>query len=84
MSEEFLKYLVVGLLIVFAFTPVTLNAFRRRKENPPPMAANDRKLYRMWRADPEAYERQYAELDKQYLEAQKKKAAAKRNSSNES
>lgn len=48
------------------------------------MAANDRKLYRMWRADPEAYERQYAELDKQYLEAQKKKAAAKRNSSNES
>ncbi|EAR60056.1 hypothetical protein MED92_00800 [Neptuniibacter caesariensis] len=73
MSEELLKYLVVGLLIIFAFTPVTLNAIKRRKENPPPMAANDRKLYRLWRSDPEAYQRQYGEMDKKYLEAQSQK-----------
>lgn len=73
MSDELLKYIVVGFLVLFAFTPVTLNALRRRKENPPPMAANDRKLYRLWRADPEAYQRQYGELDEQYKEAQQRK-----------
>ncbi|WP_286237103.1 hypothetical protein [Neptuniibacter halophilus] len=73
MSDELLKYLLVVLLVIFAFTPVTLNALRRRRENPPPMAANDRKLYRLWRSDPEAYARQYGEMDKQYLAAQEKK-----------
>ena len=73
MSEEAIKYLVVGLLVIFAFTPITLNAIRRRKENPPPMAANDRKLYRLWRSDPEAYERQYGDMDRQYLEKQAEK-----------
>lgn len=73
MSEEAIKYLVVGLLVIFAFTPITLNAIKRRKENPPPMAANDRKLYRLWRSDPEAYERQYGDMDRQYLEKQAEK-----------
>ncbi|WP_299183898.1 hypothetical protein [uncultured Neptuniibacter sp.] len=73
MSDEWLKYLLVFGLVLFAFIPVTLNALKRRGENPPPMAANDRKLYRLWRSDPEAYERQYGDMDKQYMEAQKKK-----------
>lgn len=73
MSEEAIKYLVVGLLVIFAFTPITINAMKRRKENPPPMAANDRKLYRLWRSDPEAYERQYGDMDRQYLEKQAEK-----------
>ncbi len=73
MTEELLKYLLVTLLVLFAFIPVTLNALKRRRENPPPMAAHDRKLYRLWRSDPEAYQRQYGQLDEQYSEAQKKK-----------
>ncbi len=73
MFAEDLKYLWVLLFILFAFVPVTLNALRRRKENPPPMAKNDRKLYRLWRSDPEAYERQYGEMDRQYLKAQEEK-----------
>lgn len=74
MDDELIKYLLVLLLVVFAFTPVTLNAIRRRRENPPPMAANDRKLYRLWKSDPKGYARQYGDMDKQYLEAQKDKA----------
>lgn len=70
MSEELIKYIAVGLLVLFAFIPVTLNAIRRRRESPPPMAANDRKLYRLWRSDPEAYERQYGDMDRSYLAAQ--------------
>ena len=73
MSDEMIKYILVGLLVIFAFVPVTLNALRRRRENPPPMAAHDRKLYRLWRSDPEAYRRQYGQLDQQYAEAQKEK-----------
>ncbi|MCP4597373.1 MAG: MFS transporter [Neptuniibacter sp.] len=73
MNDELMKYLLVAALILFAFIPVTLNALKRRKENPPPMAANDRKLYRLWRSDPEAYQRQYGDMDKQYLAAQKAK-----------
>ncbi len=73
MSEELIKYIAVGLLVLFAFIPVTLNAIRRRRESPPPMAANDRKLYRLWRSDPEAYERQYGDMDRSYLAAQKAK-----------
>ena len=42
MTEELLKYLLVTLLVLFAFIPVTLNALKRRRENPPPMAAHDR------------------------------------------
>lgn len=77
MSEELLKYLMVGALVIFAFVPVTLNTLRKRKENPPPMAAHDRKLYRLWRSDPEAYQRQYGDMDKQYLAAQQRKKAPK-------
>lgn len=73
MNEEIIKYVLVAALVLFAFIPVTLNALKRRKENPPPMAANDRKLYRIWRSDPEAYERQYGEMDRQYLAAKEKK-----------
>ena len=73
MSDEVLKYLLVGVLVLFAFIPVTLNALKRRRDNPPPMAAHDRKLYRLWRSDPEAYQRQYGQLDRQYAEAQKQK-----------
>lgn len=73
MSDEVLKYLLVGVLVLFAFIPVTLNALKRRRDNPPPMAAHDRKLYRLWRSDPEAYQRQYGQLDRQYAEAQKLK-----------
>ena len=69
MSEELIKYIVVGALIIFAFVPVTLNALKKRKENPPPMAAHDRKLYRLWRSDPDAYQRQYGDMDKQYTDA---------------
>ncbi len=75
-SDEWVSYIAVGFMIVFAFGVVTLNAFRRRKEIPPPLAANDRKLYRLWRSDPEAYKRQYGQLDEQYLEAQKEKEAS--------
>lgn len=75
--DDLSKYLVVGALVVLAFAPVTLNAIRRRKETPPPMAANDRKLYRLWRSDPDAYQRQYGDMDKQYSEAMKRKEAKK-------
>lgn len=75
--EEY-KYLIVLLFVVLVFTPVTLNALRRRRENPPPMAKNDRKLYRLWRSDPEGYERQYGEMDRQYIAAQKAKVEARK------
>ncbi|MGH1462801.1 MAG: hypothetical protein ACRBB6_12265 [Neptuniibacter sp.] len=73
MDEELIKYLIVGAFVLFAFIPITVQALKRRKESPPPMAANDRKLYRLWRSDPDAYQRQYGELDKQYSAAQAKK-----------
>ena len=73
MDDELLKYLLVFLLVVFAFTPITINALRRRKESPPPMASQDRKLYRLWRSDPEAYERQYGEMDAHYKHVNKEK-----------
>lgn len=66
-------------MIVFAFGIVTLNAFRRRKEVPPPLASNDRKLYRLWRSDPDAYQRQYGQLDEQYRQAQNEKKRANSN-----
>lgn len=72
MSDE-LKYLAVALLVLFAFVPVTVQALRRRKEQPPPLASNDRKLYRLWRSDPAAYQRQYGALDEAYVKAQKAK-----------
>ncbi len=71
MSES--EYLWVILFVVLAFIPVTLNALRRRGERPPPLAANDRKLYRLWRSDPQAYERQYGEMDREYRLAQQRK-----------
>jgi len=77
MNDELIKYLAVGLLVLFAFIPVTLNAIRRAKDNPPPLAANDRKLYRLWRSDPEAYARQYGKLDEDYTKAQEAKKKAK-------
>lgn len=72
MSDE-LKYLAVALLVLFAFVPVTVQALRKRKEQPPPLASNDRKLYRLWRSDPDAYQRQYGTLDEEYVKAQKAK-----------
>lgn len=72
MSEEY-KYLWVLLFIVLVFAPVTWHALQRRRLNPPPMAKNDRKLFRLWRSDPDAYDRQYGEMDKQYLKAQQEK-----------
>lgn len=72
MQEEY-KYLAVGLLVLFSFLPITIQAIRKRSENPPPLAARDRKLYRLWRSDPDAYNRQYGDLDRQYLEKQSKK-----------
>jgi len=72
MIEEY-KYLWVFLFILIAFAPTTWNAIQRRRLNPPPMARNDRKLFRLWRSDPESYERQYGEMDKHYLEVQKEK-----------
>ncbi|MCV6589701.1 MAG: hypothetical protein OIF57_11795 [Marinobacterium sp.] len=68
-----IEYLWVALFVVLTFTPVTLNALKRRRENVPPMAANDRKLYRLWRSDPDAYERQYGAMDRSWHEAQQKK-----------
>ena len=65
------EYIWVILFVVAVFIPVTLNAVRCRRQPPPPMAANDRKLYRLWRSDPEAYERQYGEMDRTWLEAQR-------------
>ncbi|WP_372739493.1 hypothetical protein [Neptunomonas sp.] len=72
MSDE-LKYLAVALLVLFAFVPVTVQALKKRKEQPPPLASNDRKLYRLWRSDPDAYQRQYGALDEEYVKAQKAK-----------
>lgn len=70
------EYFWVALFILLAFLPVTLNALRRRKESPPPMAANDRKLYRLWRSDPEAYQRQYGAMDTSWREAQQRKSSS--------
>lgn len=67
------QYIIVVLFIVLAFAPVTWQAIQRRKLNPPPMASHDRKLYRLWRSDPQSYERQYGAMDKQYQLAQKEK-----------
>lgn len=72
MSEEY-KWVVVLLFILVVFIPVTWQAVQRRRLDPPPMAKNDRKLYRLWRSDPKAYERQYGEMDRSYSEAQQKK-----------
>ena len=72
MSDE-LKYLAVALLVLFAFVPVTVQALKKRKEQPPPLASNDRELYRLWRSDPDAYQRQYGALDEEYVKAQKAK-----------
>ncbi len=72
MSEEY-KWVVVLLFILVVFLPVTWQAVQRRRLDPPPMAKNDRKLYRLWRSDPKAYERQYGEMDRSYSEAQQKK-----------
>ena len=72
MSDE-LKYVAVALLVLFAFVPVTVQALKKRKEQPPPLARNDRKLYRLWRSDPDAYQRQYGALDEGYVKAQKAK-----------
>ncbi len=76
MFEEY-KYLLVLLFVALVFTPVTLNAIRRYRETPPPMANNDRKLYRLWRSDPDAYERQYGAMDREYIKAQEEKARRK-------
>ncbi|MBN0987890.1 hypothetical protein [Amphritea pacifica] len=70
---EHYKLFIVILFILLMFAPVTWQAIIRRKLNPPPMARNDRKLYRLWRSDPQAYERQYGEMDRQYQQAQKEK-----------
>ena len=67
------KLIIVTLFVVLVFAPVTWQAIRRRKLNPPPMARNDRKLYRLWRSDPLSYERQYGEMDRKYLQAQNEK-----------
>lgn len=72
------KLIVVILFVLLAFAPVTWHAIRRARLKPPPMAANDRKLYRLWRADPEAYERQYGAMDRSYLKAQADKAQAEK------
>lgn len=72
MSEEY-KWVVVLLFILVVFIPVTWQAVQRRRLDPPPMAKNDRKLYRLWRSDPKAYERQYGEMDRSYSEAQQNK-----------
>lgn len=72
MFEEY-KLIIVILFIAVVFIPVTWQALQRRKLNPPPMASNDRKLFRLWRSDPQSYERQYGEMDRHYLEAQKEK-----------
>lgn len=72
MFEEY-KLIIVILFIIVVFVPVTWQAIQRRKLSPPPMASNDRKLFRLWRSDPKSYERQYGEMDRSYLEAQKEK-----------
>lgn len=72
------KLIVVILFVLAAFAPVTWHAIRRARLKPPPMAANDRKLYRLWRSDPEAYERQYGAMDRSYLDAQENKVKEKR------
>ncbi|UTW05130.1 hypothetical protein KDX31_09100 [Amphritea atlantica] len=68
------KLIIVILFVVLVFAPVTWQAIRRRKLNPPPMARNDRKLYRLWRSDPLSYERQYGEMDRKYLQAKNEKS----------
>ncbi|WP_054341900.1 hypothetical protein [Neptunomonas antarctica] len=73
MSDE-LKYLSVALLVLFAFVPVTVQALKKRKQPTPPLASNDRKLYRLWRSDPDAYQRQYGALDVEYIKAQKSRS----------
>ncbi|MGB0467670.1 MAG: hypothetical protein ACPGF7_09115 [Pontibacterium sp.] len=75
MTEGY-KFLWVMLFVVLAFAPVTWNAIRRYRIPPPPMAKHDRKLYRLWRSDPEGYERQYGEMDRQYITAQQAKRDA--------
>lgn len=76
MAEEY-KLIGVLLFIVIVFIPVTWQAIQRRRLDPPPMAKNDRKLYRLWRSDPKAYERQYGEMDRSYTAAQDAKERAK-------
>lgn len=71
---EHYQYIIVLLFIALVFTPVTWQAIQRRKFNPPPMASHDRKLYRLWRSDPQAYERQYGEMDRHYRQAQAEKS----------
>lgn len=76
MADEY-KWVGVFLFILVVFIPVTWQAIQRRRLDPPPMAKNDRKLYRLWRSDPKAYARQYGEMDRSYLAAQEKKNAKK-------
>lgn len=60
------KYLAVGAFVLLAFLPVTYQTIRQRRRRPPPLAQKDRKLYRLWKSDPDAYERQYGALDKAF------------------
>jgi len=64
-----MQYVAVAVLVLFAFLPITWQALQRLKESPPPLASNDRKLYRLWRSDPGAYQRQYGALDAEYKKA---------------
>jgi len=67
------KLIIVTLFVVLVFAPVTWQAIRRRKLNPPPMARKDRKRKRLWRSHPLSYERQYGEMDRKNQQDQNEK-----------
>lgn len=78
MSEDVsLPLLLIFVLLVLG--PLTLRAWRRRRLQVPPMAGSDRKLYRLWQSDPQAYERQYGEMDRQLRAAQSGQQRDKQN-----
>ncbi|WP_271270303.1 hypothetical protein [Aliamphritea hakodatensis] len=65
MIDSDVSWPLLLIFILLVFGPLSWRAWKRRHQQVPPMAKNDRKLYRLWQSDPQAYERQYGEMDRQ-------------------
>ena len=67
MESEFAKW---GILVLAALSLVTVlyQHLRSRKRKMPLSAQNDIKARRLWRCDPQAYERKFGDIDRQLQE----------------
>ncbi len=61
------QWLILGLAALSMIT-VLVKYLKSRRQAMPPSARNDVKARRLWRGDPQAYERKFGDIDRQ-LEA---------------